>query len=81
MIEKGRHLNIPRSEGLCQLCETIKDEVHVIVNCSKYNSLRNMYLPFIVNNETTFAQLMQSTNDLIIRSLAKYLYAVMKCKV
>ena len=79
MIEKGRHLNIPRNERVCTRCNVLEDEMHVVVNCTKYEALRKYYLPEIVSKNITFTEIMGSKNDVTIMYLVKYLYAVMKC--
>ena len=42
MIETGRHNKIPKTERYCPLCPTpvIEDEVHFLINCSSFNTLR-----------------------------------------
>ena len=44
-IEKGRHLNQPRGERLCKLCDLdeIETEEHVLLKCTFYDTLRNRY--------------------------------------
>jgi hypothetical protein len=39
MIERGRHLNIPRTERYCLLCKSnqIEDEKHFLLHCKKFN--------------------------------------------
>ena len=41
MIERGKHLNIPRTERYCLLCKSnqIEDEKH----CKKFNTQRNIF--------------------------------------
>jgi hypothetical protein len=48
-IEKGRHLNVPSHERFCKLCISmnifeIEDEYHVLLKCSFYKDIRDMYL-------------------------------------
>jgi hypothetical protein len=40
MIERGRHLNIPRTERYCLLCKSnqIEDEKHFLLHCKKFNT-------------------------------------------
>ena len=40
MIERGRHLNIHRTERYCLLCKSnqIEDEKHVFLHCKKFNT-------------------------------------------
>ena len=51
MIERGRHLNIPRTERYCLLCKSnqIEDEKHVLLHCTKFNTQRNIFNENISN--------------------------------
>ena len=41
MIEKGRHLNLSIEERICPIChEGIEDEIHFLVKCKQFDSLR-----------------------------------------
>ena len=44
-IEKGRHINQPREERLCKLCDMDETETedHLLLACSRYNTLRTKY--------------------------------------
>ena len=39
-IETGRYENLAVSQRLCHVCNTVEDELHVILKCSLYNNLR-----------------------------------------
>ena len=39
-IETGRYENLAVSQRLCHVCNTVEDELHVILKCSLYNDLR-----------------------------------------
>jgi hypothetical protein len=49
LIEKGRHLNIPREQRLCSHCKCIDDEKHFILHCTINSWLRSFFNIF--NNE------------------------------
>lgn len=51
MIERGRHLNIPRTERYCLLCKSnqIEDEKHFLLHCKKFNTQRNIFNEKISN--------------------------------
>jgi hypothetical protein len=51
MIERGRHLNIPRTERYCLLCKSnqIEDEKHFLLHCKKLNIQRNIFNEKISN--------------------------------
>ena len=44
-IEKGRHINQPREERLCKLCDMneMETEDHLLIRCSLYNTLRTKH--------------------------------------
>lgn len=44
MIERGRHLNIPREERYCPVCKNgeIEDEQHFLLKCNRYTSKREI---------------------------------------
>ena len=55
MIERGRHLNIPRTEGYCLLCKSNQneDEKHFLLHCKQFNTQRNIFnekIPNILEN-------------------------------
>jgi hypothetical protein len=51
MIERGRHLNIPRSERYCLLCKSnqIEDGKHFLLHCKKFKTQRNIFNEKISN--------------------------------
>ena len=42
-IESGRYTvpKTPLSERLCSVCQELEDEIHFLMRCTRYNSLRN----------------------------------------
>ena len=85
MIEVGRHKGIPRTERFCPFCpnHTIEDEIHFLIICPTFNTLRNdtlsdfekeiMNYPFLSNKEK-FVSLMADPT----LSLAKFIYKAME---
>jgi hypothetical protein len=51
LIERGRHLNIPKTERYCLLCKSnqIEDEKHFLLHCKKFNTQRNIFNEKISN--------------------------------
>ena len=41
MSETGRYKRIPRDQRKCQTCNSIDDEIHFFLHCSKFSSQRN----------------------------------------
>ena len=54
LIEKGRHLKIPRENRLCSSCNTVEDETHFMLYCQKNRDIR---LEFISKLNTSFNNL------------------------
>ena len=40
MIEKGRHRGLDKSARICPFCNTVKDEIHFLINCKEYRHIR-----------------------------------------
>ena len=79
MIEKGRHLNIPRNERLCTNCNmnVIENEYHFLLVCPKYNDLRKTYFsPYFCHWPTKqkFIALMSSESVKTIIYISKFVY-------
>ena len=57
-IEIGRYKNIPRNERICKYCldngKFIDDEIHFLINCSKYDTDRNTLFNLISNTVNHF---------------------------
>jgi hypothetical protein len=70
MIERVRHLNIPRAERYCLLCKSnqIEDEKHFLLHCKKFNTQRNIFNEKISNILVLWIRLVlyiQITNTLL----------------
>ena len=83
LIEKGRHMNLQRSERLCPSCQTeIEDEIHFLLVCPLYLELRHQYIPQIFTeppiSQYKFIRLMQSKIPSTIRACAKYVHYAME---
>ena len=89
MIEKGRHARpvIPATKRCCSLCnDRIDDEVHFLIECTKFRSLRNHMFPKVhhllppsfnitFNNQDKFVYLLQTDDMEILISVAKFIQA------
>jgi hypothetical protein len=85
-IEKGRQLKPKLDENLriCQLCKKgIENESHFVIECSIYNSEREILYNAIKNiegnlnnldNTYSFKKLFMSKNEYTLFVLAKFLY-------
>ena len=56
LIEKGKHLKIPREERLCQVCNQIEDKHHFLFVCDNNLDLRNKYLPLIFQDRPNIGE-------------------------
>ena len=45
-VEKGRYDKIPLNERICPLCSgnKIEDETHLLLDCQRYSSMRDIFL-------------------------------------
>lgn len=60
LIEKGRHLNIPREQRLCSHCKCIDDEKHFLLHCTINSELRSSFLNILNNENQIFNNLSES---------------------
>ena len=64
-IEVGRYQRpiIPRDQRVCNVCEEIEDEAHVIFSCPIYDRIREKYKNFLERNNDIKKFLNPSTGD------------------
>ena len=77
-VETGRWRNLPRSERVCSLCDSmdIGDEYHYIMTCSYFiNERINLLPPFCHENVNIykFEQLFASNNVIVLEKLCKFI--------
>ena len=70
LIEKGRHLGLPRDKRLCQMCDVIEDEEHFLFDCAKHSTLRSIIFNNL-NMDLLYEVYNQGTKDEILK-LAKF---------
>ena len=60
-LETGRYTGTPVNERLCEFCDigAIEDEFHVIVNCTKYDLLRQVAFNEIAGFNDKFTEMSQ----------------------
>ena len=79
-IEAGRWTRprvTPLENRLCSSCHVLEDEYHFLVVCSKYESLRQRYIPsyyWRYPNFFKFVDLISSNNTYLIRRVAVFVY-------
>ena len=79
-------MDIDRIYRNCQLClkrnvYSIEDEYHFLMVCPYYEDIRYKYFPDSMLENVSlnkFYNFLKSKNDMIITSLAKYLYYAFK---
>lgn len=84
-VERGRFVNIPRSERICKYCHSkmIENEYHFLLVCPLYTELRRKYLkPYYCRWPTLnkFDDLMSKKTTQAVLNLSKYLYFAMKLR-
>ena len=85
-LETGRYgLNrVPVEERLCEHCNLVEDEYHVLIQCTMYNEIREGLFVAISTIEINFRQLPINTqfleilsNPLYYRFVSKAMYAIL----
>ena len=81
-IEIGRYDKISRCDRVCPVCGlNIEDEIHFLLNCPKYSSIRDDFFNKIENripnykhipNLTLIIQLIHSTDYYLNKQLVRY---------
>ena len=83
-IESGRSQNIPRSERICQLCNSdIEDEFHFVLKCPVYCDLRKKYIKhYYWRRPSVFklVQLLSVNNVKELCSLGKFIRDAFKLR-
>ena len=72
-----RPQNIPLNERKRIISYNVEDEFHFILECTKYNEIRRKFIKKYFwkrPNIPKFIELMTSTNTMIVRNLASYVY-------
>ena len=86
MIETGRHMNLPKEERLCQVCgEGIEDEIHFLVKCKQFESLRKGIIEKCIELKPQFnfysdkeKFIFIMTTPLLMGNVSKYIYTASK---
>lgn len=79
-IETGRWHKpnkIPRNERKCQICNSIEDEFHFILECTNYNDIRKKYIKkhFWKNpNIPKFIELLTTDNVSTLKKLSTFVF-------
>ena len=88
-IEVGRHHNVPRENRLCSSCNmgVIEDELHFVLHCTRYSSLRKSLFDSIVldfpyfSQLTSFDQLIWLLTEVSIAPrVAKFIHESLECR-
>ena len=82
-IEQGRQNGTLLENRICKLCEAdgeiiIEDEYHFLLNCPRYDGLREIYIPkeYMENKSyNTFIILMSTECEQTIKSVASFIVA------
>ena len=82
-IESDRKNNIDYENRIYKLCTNgkVENEFQFLLECPFYENLRNRYLHQYRNGyQNTFTMLLSSTNDVVINTLACYVYFAFKVR-
>jgi hypothetical protein len=78
MIERRRHLKIPRTERYCLLCKSnqTEDEKHFLLHCKKFNTQRNIFNEKISNiiENASYKNANNKMGSQLIHVIYKYKY-------
>ena len=84
MIEKGLHYNLDMEARTCPYCETcIENELHLVLQCPLYASLRCIYVHDMYINdvsEASYVRLMSSDNETTGKKLAMFVHDASKVR-
>ena len=86
MIEKGRHLKLPLEERTCPVCHTgVEDEIHFLVKCDYYATLRKPLLDNCSKNRLQFdfysdeeKFIFMMTFPTLMGDVSKFVYTAMR---
>ena len=83
MIERGRWTRpiTQYTHRLCKTCDELEDEMHVFLECQRYNVLRRKYLPSKLYEKPSmfkFIDFLQKADGKILSDLAIFCSKVLK---
>ena len=65
LIEKGRHLNIPREQRLCSHCKCIDDEKHFLLHYTINSELKSSFLKILNKENLIFNNLSEKLSYIL----------------
>jgi hypothetical protein len=65
LIEKGRHLNMPREQRFCSHCKCVDDEKHFLLHCTINSELRSSFLNILNNENQIFNNLSEKLSYIL----------------
>ena len=85
MIERGRHLKLELSERICPVCQQgIEDEIHFLVQCNQYTTLRNPLIDMCLKTRPQFEFyteeqkfIFMMTTPSLMCNVSKFVYCAM----
>ena len=83
MVERGRWEKPKRDfiKRICDSCNRIEDEFHIVFNCSRFDDLRNQYIDkSLVQNPSIYnlVKLINSKDKISVRKLGIFFHKVFK---
>jgi len=74
MIERGRwqRPKLNYSSRICVSCNSVEDEFHIVLECSRFVLLRNKYIPKFLSNHPSMAKFVHFLNSLEGKDLKRF---------
>ena len=69
---------VPVNERLCETCNLVEDEIHVLLHCSMYDDIRDTLFADICNTKRDFCDLTVDSQFILIMSDPLYFKFVSK---
>ena len=76
VIERGRHINVPRENRICRLCSMsmVESEFHVLLVCPRYSDIRRDLLPSTAwPSVAKFISIMATNSKMFLLKLSKFI--------
>ena len=81
-IERGRYMKLKVKDRLCSICNVTEDEIHVICQCTKFQTSRNQMIQIITEkkinmNKTKkeiFIDILTSSDIDILKAVCLFVY-------
>ena len=86
LIEQGRYSKLEVAERLCKKCNTVEDEIHFLIECKLYDSVRKKFfsdsniISIDGNTRDTFIYCLNNKDKNFILNVAKFYDSLFRTK-